>query len=61
MERVHIIMNFLQDYDFMTKVALKDAYFGIPLQKDTKKFIQFRETLTFLLQNFNFVINLKKF
>ena len=49
MERVHIIMNFFQDYDFMTKVALKDAYFGIPLQKDTKKFIQFRETLTFLL------------
>ena len=49
MERVHIIKDFLQDYDFMTKVALKDAYFGIPLQKDTKKFIQFRETLTFLL------------
>ena len=61
MERVHIIKDFLQDYDFMTKVALKDACFGIPLQKDTKKFIQFRETLTFLLQNFSFVINLKKF
>ena len=49
MERGHIIKDFLQDYDIMTKVALKYAYFGIPLQKDTKKFIQFRETLTFLL------------
>ena len=41
MEGVHLIKDLFQKNDFMIKVDLKDAYFSIPLHKDTRKFMRF--------------------
>ena len=95
---MHLIEDLLQEHDFLIKIDLKDAYFGI--DKSSRKYISFqyegnvyeffclpgpnlgpaplifakllkvpialltrtnvRITLTFLLQNLDFVINIKR-
>ena len=42
MEGMHLIKDLLQEHDFLIKIDLKDAYFGIPLDKSAKKYIRFQ-------------------
>ena len=42
MEGMHLIKDLLQEHDFLIKVDLKDAYFGIPLDKSSRKYIRFQ-------------------
>ena len=37
MEGMHLIKDLLQEHDFLIKIDLKDAYFGIPLDKSSRK------------------------
>ena len=40
MEGIHLIKEILQEHDFLIKIDLKNAYFGIPLNKKSKnKFV----------------------
>ena len=41
MEGMHLIKDLLQEHDFLIKIDLKDAYFGIPLNKSPRKYIRF--------------------
>ena len=40
-EAMHLIKDLLQEHDFLIKIYLKDAYFGIPLYKSSRKYIRF--------------------
>ena len=40
MEGMHLIKDLL--HDFLIKIDLKDAYFGIPLNKSSRKYIRFQ-------------------
>ena len=42
MKRLHLIKDLLQEHDFLMKIDLKDAYFGIPLDKSSRKYIRFQ-------------------
>ena len=42
MEGMHLIKDLLQEHDFLIKIDLKDAYFGIPLDKSSRKYIRFQ-------------------
>ena len=42
MEGMHSIKDLLQEHDFLIKIDLKDAYFGIPLDKSSRKYIRFQ-------------------
>ena len=42
MEEMHLTKNFLQGQDFLIKTDLEGAYFGIPLNKSSRKFIRFQ-------------------
>ena len=42
MEGMHLIKDLLQEHDFLIKIDLKDAYFGIPLDKSSIKYIRFQ-------------------
>ena len=42
MEWMHLIKDPLQEHDFLIKIDLKDAYFGIPLDKSSRKYIRFQ-------------------
>ena len=42
MEWMHLIKDPLQEHDFLIKIDLKDAYFGIPLDKSSRKCIRFQ-------------------
>ena len=42
MERMHLIKDLLQEQDSLMKIDLKDAYFGIPLDKSSRKYIRFQ-------------------
>ena len=42
MEGMYLIKDLLQENDFLIKIDLKDAYFGIPLDKTSKKYICFQ-------------------
>ena len=41
MEVMHLIKDLLQEHDFLIKINLMDAYFGIPLDKSSRKYIRF--------------------
>ena len=41
MEEIHLIKNLLQ-HVFLIKIDLKDAYFSIPLDKSSRKYIRFQ-------------------
>ena len=41
MEGMHLIKDLLQERDFLIKIDLKDAYFGIPLEKSSRKYVRF--------------------
>ena len=41
-EGMYLIKDLLQEKDFLIKVDLKDAYFGIALDKTSKKYISFQ-------------------
>ena len=40
-EGMHLIKDLLQEHDFLIEIDLKDAYFGIPLDKSSGKYICF--------------------
>ena len=42
MEGMHLIQDLLQEHDFLIKIGLKDACFGIPLDKNSRKYIRFQ-------------------
>ena len=42
MEGMHLIKDLLQENNFLIKIDLKDAYFGIPLDKSSRKYIRFQ-------------------
>ena len=42
MEEVHLIKGLLQEHVFLIKIDLKDAYFSIPLDKSSRKYIRFQ-------------------
>ena len=42
MEGMHLIKDLLQKHDFLIKIDLKDAYFGILLDKSSRKYIRFQ-------------------
>ena len=42
MEGMHLIKDLLEEHDFLIKIDLKDAYFGIPLDKSSRKYIRFQ-------------------
>ena len=42
MEGMHLIQDLLQEHDFLIKIDLKDACFGIPLDKNPRKYIRFQ-------------------
>ena len=42
MEGMHLIKDLLQEHDFLIKIDLKDAYFGIPLDKSSRNYIRFQ-------------------
>ena len=42
MEGIHLIKDLLQEHSFLIKIDLKDAYFGIALEKSSKKYIRFQ-------------------
>ena len=42
MEEMHLIKDLLQEHDFLIKIDLKDAYFGIPVDKNSRKYIRFQ-------------------
>ena len=39
---MHLIKDLLQEHDFLIKIDLKDAYFDIPLDKSSRKYIRFQ-------------------
>ena len=41
MEGIHLIKEILQEHDFLIKIDLKNAYFGIPLNKKSKNIFVF--------------------
>ena len=41
MEGMYLIKGLLQEHNFLIKIDLKDAYFGIPLDKSSRKYIRF--------------------
>ena len=43
MEGTHLIKDLLQEHDFLIKIDLKDAYFGIPLDKAQENIFVFSE------------------
>ena len=42
MEGMHLIKHLLQENDFLIIIDLKDAYFGIPIDKRSRKYIRFQ-------------------
>ena len=42
MEGMYLIKGLLQEHNFLIKIDLKDAYFGIPLDKSSRKYIRFQ-------------------
>ena len=42
MEGMHLIKDLLQEHNFLIKIDLKDAYFGIPRDKSSRKYIHFQ-------------------
>ena len=42
MEGMHLIMDLLQEHNFLIKIDPKDTYFGIPLGKSSRKYIGFQ-------------------
>ena len=42
MEGMHLIKDLLQEHDFLIKIDLKDAYFGILLDKSSRKYNRFQ-------------------
>ena len=42
MDMMHLIKDFLQEQGFLIKTDLKYAYFGIPLDKSSRKYIRFQ-------------------
>ena len=42
MEEMHLIKDLLQKHDFLIKIDLKDAYFGIALDESSRKYIRFQ-------------------
>ena len=42
MEGLHLVKDLPQQKDLMCKADLKDAYFCVPLHKDSRNFIQFQ-------------------
>ena len=41
-EGMHLIKDLVQEHNFLIKIDLKDAYFGIPLDKSSRKYIRFQ-------------------
>ena len=41
MEGLHFLRDILQQGDYMCKIDLKDAYFGIPLAQKSQKYVRF--------------------
>ena len=41
MERSHCLKLLLQNGDYMYKIDLKDAYFRVPLSKESRKLVRF--------------------
>ena len=41
MEGLHLLRDILQEGDYMYKIDLKDAYFTIPISKDSRKYLRF--------------------
>ena len=42
MEGTHLIKDLLQKNNFLIRIDLKDTYFGIPLDKSSRKYIRFQ-------------------
>ena len=42
MERLNLLQNMLQKGDYMCKLDLKDAYFCVPLKKESRKYVRFQ-------------------
>ena len=42
MEGIHLLKDLLQEEDYMIKIDLNDAYFGVPLHKQARKYVRFR-------------------
>ena len=42
MKGMHLIKDLIKENRFLLKINLKDAYFGIPLDKSSRKYICFR-------------------
>ena len=42
MAGMHLIKDLLQEDNFLIKIALKDAYFDIPLDKSSRRYIRFQ-------------------
>ena len=42
MEGMHLIKDLLQENNFLIKIDLKEAYFGIPKDKSLRKYIRFQ-------------------
>jgi hypothetical protein len=42
MENIGMLRDMLQEGDWMVKIDLKDAYFTVPMAKETRKFLRFR-------------------
>ena len=42
MKRMQLIKDLLQEHNFLVKIDLKATYFGIPLDKSSRKYIRFQ-------------------
>ena len=42
MEGLHMLKDLLQEGDYMCKLDLKDAYFTVPMNRESKKFLRFQ-------------------
>ena len=46
MEGLNLLQSMLQEKDFMCKLDLKDAYFCVPLKKESRKYVRFQWEVT---------------